>query len=141
MDAVDLGLQTSTTDTWMVLSVAGEIDIATTEHLDGRLQAAVTASRGRLILDLSDVEFLDADGLWSILRADAGARLLSGQVRLAAPSRCVARLMAVTGLDRRLCVYPDVTQASLAPLTEEPMTVSDRWLLPIGVHDPDWGRC
>jgi anti-anti-sigma regulatory factor len=68
--------------------VAGEIDTAATEELAAELQGAVIASRGRLILDLSAADFLDAGGLWSLSRADA-----------------------------------------------------DGWLLPIGGHDPDWGRC
>ena len=77
-----------------LVAVAGEIDIATTAELRDRVFAMPD---GDVILDMSGVRLLAAAGLTVLLelhdaRARVGARLV-----VAAPSRPVRRVLAVTG--------------------------------------------
>ena len=79
-----------------VVSVRGELDVATTPLLQATI--ADLASRGRPIaLDTSEVAFMDSSGLAGLLalRRDPGwGRLLV----LRSPSEAVTRVLDITGL-------------------------------------------
>jgi anti-sigma B factor antagonist len=53
----------------LVLTVCGELDIATAPALRDRLAAAIDAGTHRLVIDLSAVSFLDSVALATILHA------------------------------------------------------------------------
>ena len=52
-----------------LLSVTGELDIATTDALRDRLEAAIEAGAHRLVIDLNGVGFLDSVALATIVHA------------------------------------------------------------------------
>jgi anti-sigma B factor antagonist len=52
-----------------LLAVCGELDIATVPELRERLDAAVDAGVKRLVLDLSDIAFMDSVAMAAILHA------------------------------------------------------------------------
>ena len=64
----------------LVLTVSGELDIATAPTLRAHLDAAADAGRHRLVIDLSGVAFLDSVAVATILRA---RQLLPDDGRLA----------------------------------------------------------
>jgi anti-sigma B factor antagonist len=53
----------------LVLTVDGELDIATAPALRDRLNAAIEAGRHRLVIDLSALDFLDSVALATIVHA------------------------------------------------------------------------
>ncbi|MDP9134455.1 MAG: STAS domain-containing protein [Actinomycetota bacterium] len=53
----------------MVVTVEGELDIATAPALRKRLDAAIDAGKHRLVVDLSAVSFLDSIALATIVHA------------------------------------------------------------------------
>jgi anti-sigma B factor antagonist len=53
----------------VVLTVGGELDIATAPELRMRLNAAVEAGLSRLVIDLRDLSFLDSVALATLLHA------------------------------------------------------------------------
>jgi anti-anti-sigma factor len=53
----------------LVITVSGELDIATAPSLRDQLTAAIEAGRHRLVLDLSALEFLDSVALAAIIHA------------------------------------------------------------------------
>jgi anti-sigma B factor antagonist len=53
----------------LVLTVSGELDIATAPTLRAHLDAAAEAGRHRLVIDLSAVSFLDSVALATIVHA------------------------------------------------------------------------
>lgn len=53
----------------VVLTVTGELDIATVPQLRERLSAAIEAGGGRMVVDLRPVSFLDSVALAAILHA------------------------------------------------------------------------
>jgi anti-sigma B factor antagonist len=72
------------------------------------IEQAEANSPGLLVLDLSQLEFIDSTGLEVILRAarrahDAGRRLIVRR-----PSRYVRRLLEMTAIDQSLDVVEDV---------------------------------
>ena len=83
-----------TADGWIV---GGEIDASTAPTLEQAFDDLPTGD-GRVVLDLSDVSFIDSSGLRVLIalagRADEQGRPLV----LDRPSPAVARLLEITGL-------------------------------------------
>ena len=79
------------------IKIVGELDLATAQRLDVALRNA--ASQPELVLDLSEVTFLDSYGVRSILelcRARNGNRPLV----IRNPSRAVCRVFDILALDK-----------------------------------------
>lgn len=53
----------------LVLTVCGELDIATAPVLRDRLTTAIEAGKDRLVIDLSEISFLDSVALATIVHA------------------------------------------------------------------------
>ena len=53
----------------LVVTVSGELDVATAPALRDRLTAAIDAGTQRLVIDLSDISFLDSVALAAIVHA------------------------------------------------------------------------
>jgi anti-anti-sigma factor len=86
-------------DRQVVCVVQGEIDIATAHHLRSAGLDAMDEHHPRLILDLSQVTFMDCAGLsvLVLLRNEATAR--GGQMTLTGTPGNVARLLRLGKLD------------------------------------------
>lgn len=73
-------------------AVRGEVDLATAEDLLLRLLLLAGPATGEIILDLSQVTFMDCAGLRALIALDHHVRTVGGRVRLTALSPPVARL-------------------------------------------------
>jgi anti-anti-sigma factor len=80
-----------------VVVVAGEIDLAAVDQLEGALDRAGAGGR-RLVVDLSGVRFIDSSGLHLLVRAFVRRREAGGEAVLRDPSPTVVRLLAMTGV-------------------------------------------
>jgi len=93
-----------------IVTLGGYIDLSTGKQLRDVLDAAAkTASY--LVVDMSRLGFMDSTGL-SVL-VDMYKRLdkRGGSLALAAPQPIVAKVLAISGLDRVLKVHASVAQA------------------------------
>ena len=97
----------------VVVGVRGELDVTSSQRLGDYLSDAA-AGRGRVILDMSGVDFMDTTALavivghWRRQVADGGAFLLAG-----ARYRYTKALW-ITGLADRLPMYDTVDEALAA---------------------------
>jgi anti-sigma B factor antagonist len=82
----------------VIVRLAGEVDIATGPELDQRLQEIATNGYTHILIDLTEVEFMDSTGLRSIVRAQYFADANSRQLTLRHGSPQVQRLFEITGL-------------------------------------------
>jgi anti-anti-sigma factor len=78
-----------------VLSVRGEIDIATVEHLERAGTRMLSSSGGRLVLDLSETAFMDLSGVRTAERLSRLASDTGGSVVLVAAKPGVRRILAL----------------------------------------------
>ena len=102
-----------------VVTVTGEVDVATCELLrDGLLRVVTDETDRGLVVNLAGVNFIDSAGLGVLVGVwhRLGAR--RGSLALAAPSRQIQRILATTGLTKMLAVYDheaDAVQACRQP--------------------------
>lgn len=86
-------------DTTAILAASGEIHVSTAPELAERLTAAIAAGRTRLVLDFSDVEFIDSTGLSVLLNALRRLARADGALVLVCTNPTVLRLFEITRLD------------------------------------------
>jgi anti-sigma B factor antagonist len=91
--------------------VSGDVDISCSPALREQLLAALEPPRPRLVLDLSEVTFMDASGLGALMAARRRSLLLGGGLRLVAPSSSVRRVLEASGLRSRFPVTVDTSPA------------------------------
>ena len=87
------------------LRVTGEVDMAVAAILlDAILCAALTGNDADLVVDLSEVTFLDSIGIAALVEAHtrlAGQRI---ELRITSPSLCVSQVFDVTGVGQVLAI-------------------------------------
>lgn len=81
----------------VVVSVCGELDLATASHVEAALSAHLRNPPRTLTIDLSAVTFIDCAGLNVLLRARIHALHSHTALHLGPVSRQVARLLTLTG--------------------------------------------
>ena len=99
-----------------LLSLNGELDIATSTELDERLQAMLDDSSEDLIIDLSALSFMDSMGLQVLLRARRKLGRQERRLVLICPPGPILRLLVVTNLDNAFNVHPDRASAEASLL-------------------------
>ncbi|MGY6499829.1 MAG: STAS domain-containing protein [Acidimicrobiales bacterium] len=90
----------------------GELDAYTV----GQFREALgdQASAGRLVIDLSEVPFMDSAGLGALIGGIRRAREAGGQVAVACSRPTLTRLLHTTGFDRIVPVTESIDDAITA---------------------------
>jgi anti-sigma B factor antagonist len=97
--------------------VRGEVDIETAQEVTAVLDGAIRETRGALVLDLSDVIFLDSSGVHVLLRARAVLGREERALVVICPPGPARRVFEVAGIDDVLELYDsrEHAAASLKP--------------------------
>jgi anti-sigma B factor antagonist len=95
-----------------VIALGGEIDAYTAPRLRAAAEWALQRGAKSLVIDLGEVEFIDAAGLGVI--ADAARRLGAGAVAVVTARRSVTRILHLVGLDCVLELFETREQALCA---------------------------
>jgi anti-anti-sigma factor len=94
-----------------VVSVSGEVDLATAPALERTLRGAAEDQRGEVIVDLTCCSFLDSRGLTALLatRERLGNSDRSLGIVLSNPN--VLKIFQITGFDQIFEIYPSLGAA------------------------------
>ena len=96
-----------------IVTVAGEIDIATVTRLRERL-LEVAASGRPLVADLDRVGFIDSAGLSALVGAAKRAAASGGSLQVVCARPRTRQLLRLTGLDRRIPLARTLDEALAA---------------------------
>ncbi len=91
-----LVVQPSTEEDLTVLTVSGELDLASTPILERELHAIEEAGAKKLLIDLAGVGFMDSTGLQALLRARERATAEGIQLALRRGPHQVQRVFELT---------------------------------------------
>jgi len=83
-----------------ILRISGELDISSVPGVEADLTTAIERDGASLVLDLSELRFMDSSGIAMLLRAADK----TGPVVIRGASRTVAHIIEVTGLTEILRV-------------------------------------
>jgi anti-sigma B factor antagonist len=102
-----------------VVTLPAEIDITNADSIREDLLSVLNQGAALLIADLSTTTFCDSAGVSALARTYRRAAASESGMRLVVSTPAVQRVLAITGVDRLLDIYPSVT-ASLAGAHDAP---------------------
>jgi anti-anti-sigma factor len=102
----------STVEGAAVVTVDGELDMATAGRLVGAV-AELPGGHEPVVLDLSNVSFLDSSGVRALLEVSDRATDGGRPIGLLRPSVAVTRLLDLVGLRSRCAEIGDLERATL----------------------------
>jgi anti-sigma B factor antagonist len=123
MTGGELAIRTEQADGWTVVSVAGEIDIATVSQLRPALESAVSGG-AQVTADLSGVTFMDSTGLGVLIQALKHSQATGGDFRLVVTQPNVKKVLEITGLTELFSIHDSLADA-LAPVSPGPLDDTD----------------
>ncbi len=97
---------------YTVIRLTGEWDLAVCDRLRGMLVGQVQAGARNLVVDLSEVAFLDLSCLYALLAGGRTAEQADGTLQLLSPQPLIIRLMTLLGADRLIAVRTSMAQVT-----------------------------
>jgi anti-sigma B factor antagonist len=93
------GTKASRTNGTAVIAVQGEVDLYTAPRLWDTIDAAIAGTPHELVIDLTDVKFLDSSGLSVLIRAYKRLRPIDGTVVVRGAAEQVLMALEMTKLN------------------------------------------
>ncbi|HEU0274607.1 MAG TPA: STAS domain-containing protein [Candidatus Udaeobacter sp.] len=94
-----------------VLPLKGEIDLHVSPIVTASLNAMIEKKPERLVIDLSDVSYIDSAGLAALIQAMQKVEAYSGKFFLAGLQETVRSIFEISRLDQVFQIFPDVDTA------------------------------
>ncbi len=110
-DTLSIDVSSANDGAIQLFALSGTLDIATSPSLRAALMEAADRDKHEIIVDLSQLEFLDSTGLGALIGAHKRAAEHDGAVRLVTHEGQILRLLRITGLLDVFSVYPTVEAA------------------------------
>jgi anti-sigma B factor antagonist len=98
-------------DRTTIVAVEGEIHVSTAPEFSAMLSATVEGGRTSLVLDLTDVMFIDSTGLSVLLTALRQVTHAGGQMAVVCSNPTVLRLFEITRLDTTFDIHAELEPA------------------------------
>lgn len=94
-----------------VVSVTGELDVATAPDLRARLDEAIDAGSTVVIADLLGVTFLDSTALGVLIGALKKCQAAGGDLRIVIAEPRLLKIFEITGLTELFSLFPTLAEA------------------------------
>jgi anti-sigma B factor antagonist len=98
-----------------VLTVAGEVDIASAPVLAQAVDDTVAAGAAELWIDVTPTDFIDSSFLHLLLRTQARLDALNRRFAVISPGSRFQRVFDLAGVTERVAIYGDRGAAHRAP--------------------------
>jgi anti-anti-sigma factor len=85
-----------------MFKLAGELDISSVNAIRAMIVASIANSTARVVIDLSDLRFIDSSGLSLLL----GVADQVAEVELRDPSAAIRKVIDITGLSSEFVITP-----------------------------------
>jgi len=102
ISTADFRVTAEVADAAATVAVRGEVDVYTAPQLRECLYDVIRKGGTRVVLDLTEMTFIDSTGLGVIVGSLKRLREAGGDLVLKAPSRSTRKVLEITGLTRIL---------------------------------------
>jgi anti-sigma B factor antagonist len=89
----------------LVIAVSGDLHVSTASEFNDRLIAAIASGRTAIVLDLTEVEFIDSTGLSVLLNGLRRVTRRRGRMALVCTNPTVLRLFQITQVDATFDIH------------------------------------
>lgn len=94
-----------------VIELQGEVDVDVSDLLKDTLTSVVAGHRTRIVLDMSNVSFIDSLGLELLLWVRQYCRQNKAQLRLAGLDENIEKILEITGLQTDFDRHAELAEA------------------------------
>jgi anti-sigma B factor antagonist len=94
-----------------VVAGSGKLNMVAAPQLRDTVRRSIDEGCARIVVDLSEISFLDSSGLGALVACLKSARQAGGDLRIAAPSKQVMMVLQLSNLDRVLARFDTVGDA------------------------------
>lgn len=112
---MDVSVDRSSDGDIPVVAVSGEVDVYSAPVLKESLTGLLQSGSQTIVVDLTQVAFLDSTGLGALVEARAATSDAGGALPLVCNQDRILKLFTITGLDGVFAIHPTV-DAALASL-------------------------
>ena len=95
-----------------VLQPSGRLNMVAAPALRSLIEESVGEGRDRIVVDFSDIVFIDSSGLGALIAGLKATRQAGGDLRIAQVPEQVMTVLRLTNLDRVLRAHPTVADAA-----------------------------
>ena len=106
MEPVGLSLSTDLVTGAALVTVVGEVDLASAERLRDELETALHDAR-TVVVDVGGMSFIDSSGLNALVHAYRTARGVGSDLRIRHPTPMFLRLLEITQLETLFIIDHD----------------------------------
>ena len=108
---MDLRMRTVRRESVAIVELGGELELHNASALREELSALCAVERPSVIVDLSQLSFMDSTGIGVLVQGFKAARAHSGALALVCPSQRLMRLFEIAGLTGALLFFGDRADA------------------------------
>ena len=95
-----------------LLEVKGRVDSATADELMAAIKAVQDNGRYKIVLDLSELEFMSSKGWWALIQGQkASKRYNRGEILLAAVPESIQEALDLVGINKLFRLFDDPVEA------------------------------
>jgi anti-sigma B factor antagonist len=89
-----------------LIELSGEVDLYTAPRFKDDLIGLINEGARDVVVDLAGVSFIDSTALGVIISGVKRLHEVDGRLFIVAATRPVVKILAITGLDRVLAIFP-----------------------------------
>ena len=110
-ESVDVQVSTRDVGARTVVHVAGEIDVSSADRVREQVSVLVSQGRTDLVVDLSDVGFMDSTGLGLLVGVLKRVRTAGGRLVLVVAPDKLRKVFELTGLTQLFTIHDSLDEA------------------------------
>jgi anti-sigma B factor antagonist len=95
-----------------VLELSGRLDLNSSSQLKGRVKELLAEGKMNLVLDMSDVNFINSSGLGTLVSILKDVRMVKGRMVVCDLAQYVQEIFEITQLSHIFDIYPTVEEAT-----------------------------
>jgi anti-sigma B factor antagonist len=113
-ERVEVSVLRKAADDIPVVAVSGEVDVYSAPELKESLAQLLQSGAKSVVVDLTDVAFLDSTGLGALVEARAATGDAGGSMAIVCSHERILKLFTITGLDGVFSIHRSVDEALAA---------------------------
>lgn len=94
-----------------VIAISGDVDLASSPKLREHLKSKTSEKCSKLLLDFSDVSYIDSSGLATLIEYFQAAQSFGGKLAISNLSPRVRNVFEIVRLEQIFSLHPDVPSA------------------------------
>ena len=108
---MEVSVSRNAADDVPVVAVSGEVDVYSAPELKESLTKLLHSGAKSIVVDLTDVAFLDSTGLGALVEARAATAEAGGSLPIVCSHERILKLFTITGLDGVFSIHKSTDEA------------------------------